>query len=85
MATVVAMTRAGINAFWASPTEEVPRVRVAEIAPVLLLLALNVALTVQAAPAMRYMEDTARSLHDPGGYAGTVLSVTRAPGMGGKE
>jgi multicomponent K+:H+ antiporter subunit D len=78
LATVVAMTRAGIDAFWASPAAEVPRVRVAEIAPVLLLLALNLALTVQAGPAMRYMEDTARSLHAPQDYNGAVLSGVRA-------
>ncbi|WP_247875696.1 monovalent cation/H+ antiporter subunit D [Azospirillum sp. TSH100] len=74
LATVVAMTRAGIDAFWASPAAEVPRVRVAEIAPVLLLVALNLALTIQAGPAMRYMEDTARSLHAPLDYNGAVLS-----------
>lgn len=78
LATVVAMTRAGIDAFWASPAAEVPRVRVAEIAPVLLLLALNLALTVQAGPAMRYMEDTARSLHAPQDYNSAVLSGVRA-------
>ncbi|MGA1856054.1 monovalent cation/H+ antiporter subunit D [Azospirillum sp. 11R-A] len=74
LATVVAMTRVGIDAFWASPAAEVPRVRVAEIAPVLLLLALNLALTIQAGPAMRYMEDTARALHAPQDYNGAVLS-----------
>ncbi|WP_247883765.1 monovalent cation/H+ antiporter subunit D [Azospirillum sp. B21] len=83
LATVVAMTRAGIDAFWASPSDEAPRVRVAEIAPVLLLLALNVALTVQAGPAMRYMEDTARSLHAPRDYTGAVKAVARTPGTTG--
>ncbi|HEY0832900.1 MAG TPA: monovalent cation/H+ antiporter subunit D [Azospirillum sp.] len=80
LATVVAMTRAGIDVFWASPASEVPRVRVAEIAPVLLLLALCVALTVQARPAMRYMEDTARSLHGPQDYVRTVLPAKDAGG-----
>jgi len=85
LATVVAMTRVGIDAFWASPAAEVPRVRVAEIAPVLLLLTLNLALTVQAGPAMRYMEDTARALHAPQGYNGAVLSgiPTAGPTAGG--
>ncbi|XHO95831.1 monovalent cation/H+ antiporter subunit D [Azospirillum sp. A26] len=85
LATVVAMTRVGIDAFWASPAAEVPRVRVAEIAPVLLLLALNLALTIQAGPAMRYMEDTARALHAPQDYNGAVLSgiPTAGPTAGG--
>src|SRR3546814_9781161 len=34
LATIVAMTRTGIDVFWASPAGEVPRVRVIEIAPV---------------------------------------------------
>ncbi len=83
LATVVAMTRAGIDAFWASPAGEVPRVRVAEIAPVMLLLALSVALTIQAGPAMRYMTDTANALHAPRDYVGAVLSTSRAPGTAG--
>lgn len=76
LATIIAMTRAGIDAFWASPGE-VPRVRLAEIAPILLLLTLGVGLTVQAGPVMRYMEDTARSLHLPQDYVRGVL-----PGLG---
>lgn len=85
LATVVAMTRVGIDVFWASPAAEVPRVRVAEIAPVLLLLTLNLALTIQAGPAMRYMEDTARALHAPQDYNGAVLSgiPTAGPAAGG--
>ena len=80
LATVVAMTRAGINAFWASPESPVPRVGVVEIAPVLLLLALCLALTVQAGPVMRYMQATAGSLHAPQGYVQGVLAAPPTPG-----
>jgi multicomponent K+:H+ antiporter subunit D len=72
LATIIAMTRSGIDAFWVS--QAVPRVRVIEIAPVLLLLTLCAALTVQAGSVMRYMEATARSLHEPQQYIRTVLS-----------
>ena len=82
LATVVAMTRAGINAFWASPERTVPRVGVVEIAPVLLLLALCLALTVQAGPVMRYMQATAGSLHAPQGYVQGVLPAPPASGSG---
>ena len=75
LATVVAMTRAGIDAFWASPAGDVPRVRVVEIAPVALLLALCAGLTVLAGPVMGYMEATARSLHAPQGYVAGVLAA----------
>ena len=40
LAAVVAMVRAGVDAFWASARRQVPRVGVIEIAPVALLLAL---------------------------------------------
>jgi multicomponent K+:H+ antiporter subunit D len=80
LATVVAMTRAGINVFWASPERAVPRVSVVEIAPVLLLLAACLALTVAAGPVLRYMQATADALHAPQGYVQGVLAVPLAPG-----
>ena len=82
LATVVAMARAGIDAFWASPAGEVPRVGVVEIAPVALLLALCVGLTVGAGPVMGYMEAAARSLHAPQGYVAGVLAAPDAAGAG---
>ncbi|WP_454017358.1 monovalent cation/H+ antiporter subunit D [Azospirillum sp. Marseille-Q6669] len=81
LATVVAMSRTGIDVFWASPAGDLPRVRLVELAPVMMLLALCVALTVQAGPVMRYMEDTARSLHGPERYVQGVMT-TAAPGTG---
>ncbi|MDQ2105469.1 monovalent cation/H+ antiporter subunit D [Azospirillum isscasi] len=83
LATVVAMSRTGIDVFWASPAGELPRVRVVELAPVILLLGLCVALTVQAGPVMRYMEDTARSLHGPQNYVQGVLLPAVVSGKGG--
>jgi multicomponent K+:H+ antiporter subunit D len=76
LATVIAMTRAGIDAFWASPAGEVPRVQVSEIVPVMLLLALCLALTVEAGPVMRYMEATAQALHVPRDYVRSVVPVS---------
>ncbi|MBK3774398.1 monovalent cation/H+ antiporter subunit D [Azospirillum brasilense] len=81
LATVVAMSRTGIDVFWASPAGELPRVRLVELGPVMMLLALCVALTVQAGPVMRYMEDTARSLHGSERYVQGVMT-TAAPGTG---
>jgi multicomponent K+:H+ antiporter subunit D len=82
LATVVAMTRAGINTFWVSLEGNVPRVRVIEIAPVALLLALCLGLTVLAGPAMRYMDSTARALYAPEDYVRGVLPAPRG-GQGG--
>jgi multicomponent K+:H+ antiporter subunit D len=79
LATVIAMTRTGIDAFWASPAAQVPRVQVSEVVPIVLLLALCLALTIQAGPVMRYMEATAQSLHAPRDYVRSVVPVPRAP------
>ena len=79
LATVIAMTRTGIDAFWASPAAQVPRVQVSEVIPIMLLLALCLALTIQAGPVMRYMEATAQSLHVPRDYVRSVVPAPRAP------
>jgi multicomponent K+:H+ antiporter subunit D len=72
-ATIIAMARAGVRRFWASSDASVPRVRIVELAPVMLLLALCAALTVRAAPLMRYLGDAAHALHAPAPYIDHVL------------
>ncbi len=63
LAIVITASRAGADLIWTS--EGAPRaLRLAEAVPIGILLALSLALTVFAGPAMRYMEDTARSLQD---------------------
>jgi len=73
LATLVAMTRAGIRAFWAAPDRTVPRVRLIEIAPVVVLLLLCAIQTIEAGPIMRFMQATAQSLHAPQDYIRGVL------------
>ncbi|WP_439604124.1 proton-conducting transporter transmembrane domain-containing protein, partial [Shinella sp.] len=65
LAALISMTRAGIRTFWASMEGTVPRVLVMEMAPVMLLIALTLALTIKAGPAMGYMEETIRNLQQP--------------------
>ena len=79
LATIIAMVRVGIDIFWVSPASEVPCIRLVEIVPVLALLTICVVLTVRAGPAMRYMEDTARSLHFTQGYVTGVLDTPAKP------
>jgi multicomponent K+:H+ antiporter subunit D len=74
LAALIGMGRAGVRRFWASPDAAVPRVRVIEMAPIVLLLALCAALTIQAGPFMRYLSDTAQALHTPRNYIDRVLS-----------
>jgi len=70
---LIAITRAGIRAFWASPDRTVPRVRLIEMAPVVVLLLLCAVQTIQAGPVMRFMAATAQSLHNPHDYIRGVL------------
>lgn len=74
LAAVVSLTRAGIQAFWASSERTVPHVRLIELAPVIVLLLLCGVQTIQAGPVMRYMRATAQSLHVPDDYIRGVLS-----------
>src|SRR4051812_38118449 len=85
LAALIATTRAGIRAFWASPDRTVPRVRLLEIAPVGLLLLLCAIQTVKAGPIMRFMQSTAQSLHTPQGYIRDVLgpAAERPKGLKG--
>jgi multicomponent K+:H+ antiporter subunit D len=73
-ATIIGMGRAGVRRFWASQDEKAPRVRVIEIAPVVLLLGLCAVLTIKPGPAMRYVDDAAQALHAPRRYIDRVLS-----------
>jgi multicomponent K+:H+ antiporter subunit D len=73
LAGIVSLGRAGVRRFWASPDHPVPRVRVIEIAPVVFLLALCAALTIEAGTVLRYLESASTALHDPRGYVDHVL------------
>jgi multicomponent K+:H+ antiporter subunit D len=79
LAALIALTRAGISAFWASPDRSVPRVRLVEITPVAILLLLCALQTVQAGPIMRFMQATAQSLHSPRDYINGVLGQAAEP------
>ncbi len=78
LSALIAMTRTGIRTFWASLEGNVPRVLVREAVPVAGLLLICLALTIGAGPAMRYMDETARSLRNPQAYIGSVLNAPRA-------
>jgi multicomponent K+:H+ antiporter subunit D len=82
LASLIAMTRSGIRAFWASPDRAVPRVRVIEMAPVLVLIILCAVQTIEAGPIMRYMQATAQALHAPHDYVRGVLAPASRPPAG---
>ncbi|GAB1581161.1 monovalent cation/H+ antiporter subunit D [Phyllobacterium phragmitis] len=84
LSAMIAMTRTGIRTFWASLEGKVPRVLVIEVAPVASLLFLCLLLTIQAGPAMRYMEAVSQSLYAPQGYIDSVLGAPRVAGEEGE-
>lgn len=75
LAALVAMMRTGIRTFWAPLETIVPRVLVVEVAPVLALLAICLAMTVGAGAMVRYTDAAARSLNDPARYIQGVLGA----------
>jgi len=85
LTTLVAMTRAGIRTLWTGAERTVPRVRVIEIAPIIILLLATATMTVQAEPVMRYMQATAAALYAPQGYIHGVLSAPAGRGAPKKE
>ena len=76
LATMIGLVRIGIQTFWASDGVS-PRVLALEVAPVLVLVALMVLLTVKAQDTIRYTNATAQALHDRSVYVEGVLSAPR--------
>ncbi len=81
IAALISMTRVGIRTFWSSIEGTVPRVLVIEIVPVMFLLALTLALTVRAGPAMQYMDTTIRTLSKPSIYIDAVNNALPIKGV----
>ncbi|MDN5926851.1 MAG: monovalent cation/H+ antiporter subunit D [Hyphomicrobiales bacterium] len=75
LAALIAMMRTGIRTFWAPLEVIVPRVRVVEVAPIVLLIGLCLALTVEGGAMIRYTDATARALHVSADYIGGVLQT----------
>lgn len=81
IAALISLTRAGIRTFWSSIEGTVPRVLVIEVVPVMVLLALTLVLTINAGPAMEYMDTTIKTLGNPANYIDTVRNATVVPGV----
>ncbi len=76
---VIGLSRAGIRHIWAPVDRAVPRLRVVETVPIAALLLLVGVLVWQADAVLRYANATARGLHDPKAYIGTVLATKPVP------
>ena len=84
LASVIGLSRAGLRLFWSVTGRTTPRLRLVEVGPVTLLVALGVALALGAGPVMTYLESAANSLHSPQVYIRVVqsLQATATPGTG---
>lgn len=80
MASLIALTRVGIQRFWTPQERPSPLLRRNECIPIVLLLGLCVLLSVRAEPLLRYTQDTAASLKDPANYVNAVLGTRPVPG-----
>lgn len=80
LASMIAMTRAGIDLLWTPADHDPPKLSLIEVVPIWLILSVCLGLMLGAGPIMRYMEATSASLHDPADY---VYAVVRAPRAGG--
>lgn len=76
---IIALMRFGVRTFWASGATSAPRLRVSEALPVMSLLLVCVAMTVQAGTITDYLQRTAQSLHTPENYIEQVLAQEAVP------
>ncbi|WP_010224299.1 monovalent cation/H+ antiporter subunit D [Pseudomonas donghuensis] len=80
MASLIALTRVGIQRFWTPQERPSPLLRRYECIPIVVLLGLCVLLSLHAEPLLRYTQDTAAGLQDPEQYVSAVLSTRPVPG-----
>ncbi|HEY9279568.1 MAG TPA: monovalent cation/H+ antiporter subunit D [Eoetvoesiella sp.] len=74
LATMIALSRAGIRLFWSAEDSITPRLRVSEAAPVGILILACIALAIWAGPVASYLNDAALSLDRPQSYIDAVLT-----------
>lgn len=75
LASMIAMTRAGIDLIWAKTDTPSVDLRLVEVAPIALLLGACLGLIIWAGPAMTYLEFTASALNNPASYIEAVLQL----------
>jgi multicomponent K+:H+ antiporter subunit D len=77
---IITLLRFGVRTFWAGGAMLPPRLHTAEVVPVAALLALSVALTVEAQPVYAYLARVSADIHRPGLYVDRVLATPALPG-----
>jgi multicomponent K+:H+ antiporter subunit D len=75
LGATISLMRSGINTFWVSLDGVIPAVRAAEIAPIVMFLALALVMTALAQPVMAFMDAAANTLYARTDYVGAVLGA----------
>ncbi len=78
LAVLIAMTRSGINIFWATLEPGAVTARLSEMVPIVLLLALCIAIGVLPSPILAYMESAAALVNVPQLYVLEVMGPDAA-------
>ncbi|MDX3775268.1 monovalent cation/H+ antiporter subunit D [Chromatiaceae bacterium AAb-1] len=73
LAAIIALMRFGVRTFW-STSAVPPRLQITEAAPISVLLALCVTMTIAAGPLHGYLQRVAADLHQPQLYIDRVIS-----------
>ena len=79
LATLLAMTRGGVQRFWTPKERPSPALRRLECLPIMALLGLSVVLTVKGEALLRYTQDTAAQLNQPSLYIDAVMTAQVHP------
>lgn len=75
LAVLIATTRAGIELIWTPSEKAAPTLRVAEAAPIAMLLSVCLGLMVFAGPTVRYMEEAVRAIGQKSLYIEATLQA----------
>ena len=76
---IIALSRLGMRVIWAPVGRALPHLRLIETLPIAALLVLVGVLVWQADAVLRYANATARNLHQPQAYIGSVMASKPVP------
>jgi multicomponent K+:H+ antiporter subunit D len=85
LGVLIAMARSGINIFWATLEPGAAQARISEVLPIVVLLALCIALSVMPAPVLSYMESSASLVSIPELYVLEVMGPQSAETLLGDQ
>jgi multicomponent K+:H+ antiporter subunit D len=83
LSATVSLMRVGMRHFWTTQDRPPPRLRVVETLPIASLLAVALAMVLQAEPVLGYTRAAAKALHEPDLYIKAVMGAQPVPRVAG--